>query len=497
MAFAPDASRVSWSVLGSFSDCGVEAIARPDSRRKFAKGLCFLNWGRPPPANTKCSWMPHGNPAFDKPIQFPDGLELQLQVDGKDFVARTSVGPGSSGSANPLLYWEILELDSESGLLSPRVRPTPGPAPGPAFKALFSDLGKGDSAYRKWQVRGSLGFNDVLVLAHIDHAFHGCRHVASLASGHLGSSRTTWTPPATFFLDHGKFLSFADQIRLTSVDEDLRRYVKDLIPPDDENTNPSPPLHTPTPFANVDVVQRLMLMGREGQVLNTLLQRRDENVQQAPSATGPVRGLGIQRLVPQCEQVLQDYLDRGSLQAAGSVPYHGLQHGLHLQQQGAMPAPGLQAGGVPLQGLQQQGAMPATPAQRIRAGGEPLQGLQQQGAMPATPARATPAPGLQAGGVPLQGLQQQGVMPATPAPATPAPGIQAGGVPLQGLQQQGVMPAAPAPGLQAGGVPLQGLQQQGVMPAAPAPGLQARGVPLQCLQQQGVMPKHPDRFGPS
>ena len=69
---------------------------------------------------------------------------------------------------------------------------------------------------------------------------------------------------------------------------------------------------------------------------------------------------------------------------------------------------------------------------------------------------AAPAPGLQAGGVPLQGLQQQGVMPATPTP-----GLPAGGVPLEGLQQQGVMPAAPAPGLPAGGVPLQGLQQQG------------------------------------
>ena len=211
----PSRDDACWRVSDSFSHADVDQSA---SKPKYAEDLSFVNWGRPPPTQTTSKWHPGGQLRFDNPIRFPDGLELRLKLDGKVFVARTSVSdpPDGSGLVNPLIYWEILQVTSEDlGLLSTVVVPTAGPSPGPAFKALFSILGKADSAYRKLKLLQFLGFTDVLVLAHIDHAFQ--------------EGRGSWKMPAPFLLDQQKYLSSTDRSRLNYESQDLRRYLHHLI----------------------------------------------------------------------------------------------------------------------------------------------------------------------------------------------------------------------------------------------------------------------------
>ena len=220
----PSRDDACWRVSDSFSHADVDQSA---SKPKYAEDLSFVNWGRPPPTQTTSKWHPGGQLRFDNPIRFPDGLELRLILDGKVFVARTSVSdpPDGSGLVNPLIYWEILQVTSEDlGLLSTVVVPTAGPSPGLAFKALFSILGKANSTHRKLKLLQFLGFTDVLVLAHIDHAFQ--------------EGRGSWKMPAPFLLDQQKYLSSTDRSRLNYESQDLRRYLHHLIPPANENTTP-------------------------------------------------------------------------------------------------------------------------------------------------------------------------------------------------------------------------------------------------------------------
>ena len=281
-----------WRLSDSFSNCEVDG-ADP-GRPEFAEDPTFLNWGKTPPAASSCHWMPHGKPAFDHAIRIPEGLELRLKYDGKQFVARTSVSSPQAGSGlvNPVIYWEILEVNSGLGLLSPRVPPTPGPSQGPAFKALLSNLGKADSAYRRLKIRQFLGFHDVLVLGHIDHAFRG---------GH-GS----WTMPTPFLLDQGKPLSATDRLRLSYVRQDVRRHLQLLIHLADENSPPGLHNARTAGFANGAVLQQL-LMGREKNVLQSwdMNAPRAAAANSSRAAAGEGYGLGIKRPVPMCERMLK------------------------------------------------------------------------------------------------------------------------------------------------------------------------------------------------
>ena len=312
-----------WRVADSFSLGGVDLVPQGTSKPKFAEKLAFVSWGRPPPSNTNCSWLPEGQPAFDLPIRFPEGLELRLKLYGKDIVARTSVSrsPRESGSVSPLIHWEILEVTSDLGILSPLVDPTAGPMPGPAFKALMLTLGKPTSAYRKLQLRQLLGFHDVLVLAHIDHAFRG--------------GRGPWRMPAKFLLRQQKFLHPADLFRLNNASPVLKGNLQDIIPPADENTSPSG-LHTPTVMSSSNdvVLQRLMLgRDKQQQIQTDALQMRHMNLPRVPETPC---SLGIKLPVPQCQQVLQDYMD-------------GSGHGQQTQNPAPpspAPSPGTQAAGA-------------------------------------------------------------------------------------------------------------------------------------------------------